>query len=179
MTQRRSLRKAFLSLDTLIIIYLHKIKWRIFYEHQPTCADNQRYSQAPINLISFNVGDGFFSIWTVEQFSKISWWVWVRYFGMSSSCTRDNKSDRVPRTDQSTAPAPVLRDHLFTNQQLNCCSRVTASRIRYGQLGQIWRHYCNFLLKCSLFNLEQIDTRISRPTSWDEACDWQCLDNKS
>ena len=24
------------------------------------CADSQRYSQAPINLISFNVGDGFF-----------------------------------------------------------------------------------------------------------------------
>ena len=120
-----------------------------------------------------------FSIWIVEQFSKFSWWVWVRHFGMSSSCTRDNKSDRVPRTDQSTAPAPVLRDHLFKNQQLNCCSRVTTSRIRYGQLGQIWRHYCNFLLKCSLFNLEQIDTGISRPTSWDEACDWQCLDNKS
>ena len=59
MTQRRSLRKAFLSRDTLIIIDLHKIKWRIFCEHQPTCADSQRYSQAPINLISFNVGDGF------------------------------------------------------------------------------------------------------------------------
>ena len=105
-TQRRSLRKAFLSRDTLIIIYLHKIKWRIFYEHQPTCADNQRYSQAPINLISFNVGDGFFSLWTAEQFSKFSWSVWGRYFGMSSSCTRDNKSDRAPSTDQLTAPHP-------------------------------------------------------------------------
>ena len=179
MTQRRSLRKAFLSRDTLIIIDLHKIKWRIFCEHQPTCADSQRYSQAPINLISFNVGDGFFpselrnnSVSFRDGCGDIILVCHPLVRGLTGPIT-------APRTDQLTAPAPVLCDHLFTNQQLNCCSRVTASRIRYRQLGQIGRHYCNFLLKCSLFNLEQSDTGISRPRSWDEACDWQCLDSKS
>ena len=65
---RDAMTVAFLSHDN---IQLHKIKWRIFYEHQLTCADNQMYFQAPINLISFNVGDGFFPLlWTVEQSIK-------------------------------------------------------------------------------------------------------------
>ena len=47
-TQRQSRRSCIISSGEYSI------------EHQPTCADNQIYSQAPINLIYFNVGDGFF-----------------------------------------------------------------------------------------------------------------------